>query len=102
MELLPSVVQVLPGDNFTVYAYCSDGAVRLVDAKPLIARGGVFAPLADPAFFEARLTVLNDTVAWDMTGDRDETACVDLDPCGIFETAPIVEDPLKSEDQESA
>lgn len=95
MKLLPSVVQVLPGEEFTVYAYCNDGAVRLVDVKPLIAKGGVFAPLADPAFFSERLAVLNDTVAWDMTGDRDVTACVDLDPCGIFETAPVVEDPLK-------
>ena len=93
MELLPSVVQVVPGEDFTVYAYCNDGAVRLLDIKPLIAKGGVFAPLADPAFFVERLAVLNDTVAWDMTGDRDETACIDLDPCGIFETDPIVDDP---------
>lgn len=94
MELLPAVVQALPGDDFTVYAYCNDGAIRLVDVKPLIAKGGVFAPLADRAFFEARLTVLNHSVAWDMAGNRDVTACIDLDPCVIFETAPIVADPL--------
>lgn len=102
MKLLPSIVQVVPGKNFTVYAYCNDGAVRLVDVKPLIVKGGVFAPLADSTFFKERLTVLNDTVAWDMVGNRDVTACVDLDPCGIFETAPIVEDPLKQDEQESA
>ena len=102
MELLPSVVQVVSGEDFTVYAYCNDGAVRLLDIKPLIAKGGLFAPLADPAFFAERLAVLNDTVAWDMTGDRDETACIDLDPCGIFETAPIVDDPLRSADREIA
>lgn len=102
MKLLPSIVQVVPGKNFTVYAYCNDGAVRLVDVKPLIAKGGVFAPLADPAFFEERLAVLNDTVAWDVAGNRDATACIDLDPCGIFETAPVVDDPLKLDEQESA
>ena len=102
MKLLPSVVQVFPGKGFTVYAYCNDGAVRLVDVKPLIARGGVFAPLADRAFFEERLTVLNDTVAWDVAGNRDETACIDLDPCVIFETAPVVDDPLEIEMRESA
>ena len=91
---IPAVVQVVPGDDFTVYAYCSDGAVRLVDVKPYIAKGGVFAPLADPAFFRQRLTVLNDAVAWDMTGDRDERACVDLDSFTVFEKAPIVDDPL--------
>lgn len=102
MKLLPAIVQVVPGEDFTVYAYCNDGAVRLVDIKPLIAKGGVFAPMADSAFFADRLTVLNDTVAWDMTGDRDETACVDIDPCQIFETAPIVDDPLRENGKESA
>ena len=95
MELMPAVVQAVPGDDFTVYAYCNDGAVRLVDVKPLIAKGGVFSPLADLDFFCGRLTILNDTVAWDMTGDRDPTACVDLDPEQIFAEAPIVSDPLE-------
>lgn len=96
MDFMPAVVQALPGDNFTVYAYCSDGAVRLVDVKPLIALGGVFAPLADLNFFRDRLTILNDTVAWDITGDRDPTACVDLDADQIFAESPIVADPLES------
>ena len=95
--MLPAIVQVVPGEGRTVYAYCNDGAVRLVDVGPLIAQGGVFAPLADPDFFTERLTVLNDTVAWDLTGDRDETACLDLDPDQIFATAPIVDDPLAEE-----
>ncbi len=97
MELFPSVVQAMPGNDYTVYAYCNDGAVRLVDVKPLIKRGGVFAPIADPVFFRERLTVLNDSVAWDITGNRDATACVDLDPFQIFEKAPVVKDPLERE-----
>lgn len=94
MELFPAIVQSVPGDDFTVYAYCNDGAVRLVDMKPMIALGGVFSALADPNFFQSRLTVMNDTVAWDVTGDRNPTECIDLDPFEIFETAEIVEDPL--------
>lgn len=95
MIAMSAVVQAVPGDNFTVYAYCNDGAVRLVDVKPLISLGGVFAPLADPDFFRERLTVLNDTVAWDIAGNRDTTACVDLDADRIFAEAPIVADPLE-------
>lgn len=95
MMFMPAVVQTVPGDDFTVYAYCNDGAVRLVDVKPLIAKGGVFSPLAEQDFFRDRLTVLNDTVAWDVAGNRDETACIDLDPCEIFAEAPIVADPLE-------
>lgn len=96
MVFMPAVVQAVPGDDFTVYAYCNDGAVRLVDVKPLIAKGGVFAPLANQDFFCDRLTILNDTVAWDMTGDRDTTTCVDLDADQIFVEAPVVDDPLEN------
>lgn len=99
MKLFPTVVQVLPGSDFNVFAYCNDGAVRMVDVKPLIAKGGVFSLLSDPVFFRERLTVLNDTVAWDIAGNRDETACVDLDPFQIFASAPIVDDPLADDDK---
>jgi len=96
MVFMPAVLQAVPGDGFTVYAYCNDGAVRLVDIKPLIALGGVFAPLANQDFFRSRLTVLNNTIAWDMTGDRDPASCVDLDPEQIFAEAPVVADPLEN------
>lgn len=95
MELIPKVVQAVAGDNFTVYAYFSDGTVRLLDAAPLLERGGVFAPLRDPTFFRDRLTVLNDAVAWDVDGTRDTCTCVDLDPCELYDNCPIVADPLR-------
>ena len=93
---IPSVVQAVPGDDFTVYAYFSDGAIKLVDIKPLIAKGGVFAQLSDEQLFQSSLTVINETVAWDITGNRDEFACVDIDPVTIYETAIDVPDPLGS------
>lgn len=95
MDLFPEVVQALAGEDFTVYAYFLDGTVRLLDAKPLLEQGGVFTPMRDPDFFRDRLTVLNGTVAWDMTGDMDPTACVDLDPIRLYENCPIVDDPLE-------
>ena len=39
MDYQPSVVQAVPGPEKTVYAYFSDGSVRLFDAAPLIAKG---------------------------------------------------------------
>ena len=72
--LFPKVLQAVAGKDFTVYLYFNDGSVRLYDAKPLLALGGVFAPLQDEAFFKNRLTVLNDTAAWDVTGDRTRAA----------------------------
>ena len=59
------------------------------------ARGGVFAPLSDETFFRERLTVMNGAVAWDITGTRDATKCVDLDPCVMRDASPVVPDPLR-------
>lgn len=94
MDYLPNVVQATPGSDFTAYAYFSDGAIKLVDVKPLIAEGGVFEQLADPTFFRERLTVLNGTIAWDVSGTRDPYTCIDLDPCKIYKTGRSVKDPL--------
>ena len=95
MEYFPEVVQAIAGDDYTVYAYFTDGTVRLYDAKPLINRGGTFAQLADQAFFSNRLTVMNGTVAWDVAGNWDATKCIDVDPLTVYESAAITRDPLE-------
>lgn len=97
MEYLPRVVQAVAGDDFTVYAYFSDGSVRRADIKPLIEQGGVFSRLSDDDFFSSRLTVMNGAVAWDVAGDYDETSCIDLDPWNMYETCERVSDPLAEE-----
>ncbi len=84
LDIIPTVVRAIAGDNFTVYAYFNNGAIRLIDVKPLIEEGGVFSAIADPTAFREKLTVLNNTVAWDISGDRDPTKCIDLDPVTIF------------------
>lgn len=94
--LIPKVLQAVAGKDFTVYLYFNDGSVRQYNAKPLLKLGGVFAPLQDESFFKSRLTVMNDTAAWDMTGDRNPCTCVDLDPVELYETCPVVVDPLEN------
>ena len=89
----PKVLQVLPTDNFEVYAYLNDGSVRLYDVKPLLKKETVFEPLMDIQTFKNTLTVINDTIAWDMGGNRDPYKCIDIDPFTIFEKAPVA-DPL--------
>lgn len=95
MDIIPKVIQAVVGADYTVYAYFHDGTVRLFDASPLVKKGGVFLPLRDREFFCTRLTVLNDTVAWDIDGTRNPGTCVDLDPYEIYETCPVVDDPLR-------
>ena len=94
MEYMPIVIQTLAGVDYTVYVYFDDGTVRLFDAKNLIHRGGVFEPLKNEEMFKTCLTVLNDTVAWDMDGTRSTETCLDLDPIELYETCPVVQDPL--------
>ena len=92
----PKVVQVVPTEDYRVYAYFNDGSVRLFDVKPLIKTGTVFEPLLDKEVFKSKLTVINETIAWDMGGNRDPRKCIDLDPLVIFEQ-PVVADPLCNE-----
>ena len=89
----PVVVQAIAGPDYTVYAYFSDGAIKRFDAKSLIEKGGVFSILKDKAFFSERLTVLNDTIAWDVSGDFDPTKCIDIDPFVVYEGINV-SDPL--------
>lgn len=93
-HFFPCVVQAVPTDNFEVYAYMNDGTVRKVDIKPLIKPDTVFAPMADIEFFKDRLTVIGETVAWDISGDRNEYECVDIDVETIFDSPPVA-DPLE-------
>ena len=92
-KIFPEVVQAVAGENFTVYAYMKDGSIRLFDAKPLIEQGGVFEKLRDETFFSERLTVMNETVAWDLSVRHDPTNCIDIDPFTIAE-CPETEDVL--------
>ena len=86
MEYIPKVLQAVAGEDFTIYLYFSDGSVRLYDAKPLLQLGGVFEPMRDPDYFRDRLTVLN---------DMGPCNCIDLDPIELYETCPVVVDPLE-------
>lgn len=92
--IFPRVVQAVAGVDRTVYAYMNDGTIHLVDMKPMINQGGVFDQLRDEEFFISRLTVLNDTVAWDLTGRYDPAECIDIDPFTVAEM-PVVADPLE-------
>ena len=89
----PKVLQALPSDDYKVYAYFNDGSIRCKDVKPLIRRDSVFLPLENKEIFLSSITVMNNTVAWDLKGDRDPYSCIDLDVESLFE-CPEVADPL--------
>jgi hypothetical protein len=90
---VPVVVRAVAGPGRTVYAYFSDGKISQYDMTGEIERGGVFAQLADDAFFSERLTVMNGTIAW---GD-DPRSCIDVDPLTVY-AAPAPNDAAISAD----
>ena len=97
-HFFPHVLQVLPTDNFEVYAYMNDGSVRLFDAKSLLHKNTVFEPLMDIKYFKEKLTVINHTIAWDMGKNRDPCKCIDIDPFTIFENPPVADPLVKKTD----
>ena len=45
--------------------------------------------------FKEKQTIINETIVWDMGGDRDLYKCIDIDPFALFEQAPVT-DPLEA------
>lgn len=88
----PEVLQVIPAPDNHVLVYFDDGSIRHFDARPLLEKE-VFVPLQDDERFRSTITVMNGTLAWDLHGNRDETACLDVDPLVIYRESPEVEEP---------
>ena len=79
MGVTPDIVQVVPHEDHTVSVYFCDGKIVVYDVRPKLEKG-VFRQLADISFFMERCTIMNDTLAWDITGTGDTTKCIDIDP----------------------
>jgi len=90
--LRPNIFQVAPQDDYTVKVYFDDGKVKSYDAKQIIAKGGIFAPLANRSFFKDQCVILNHTLAWDLTGHFDPTECIDVCPDEIYQNGLDVTD----------
>ena len=95
-DYYPEVVQAIPGNGRTIYVYFSDGRIVSYDVSSLVKNGSVFAPLQDDDFFRSRLTVLNHTAAWDISGCFDPRTCIDIDPFELYENGVQIADPLEA------
>ena len=82
--MFPKVVQVIPMRDFSVYVYFEDGKIVCYNAKPLLEKKGLEI-LKNKDIFINTCTILNDTLAWDIGGNRDVTKCIDIDPDMLYE-----------------
>jgi hypothetical protein len=84
------VVQVVPMEDYLVYVYFEDGKIVCYNARPLLDKK-VFEVLKDKTVFIETCTVMNDTLAWDITGNRDDSECIDIDPETLYELENVKE-----------
>lgn len=92
--MLHYVIQVVPTQDFKVYVYFNDGKIKLYDMNPLLNQG-VFQNISDLDSFTEKCTVLNHTLAWDLSGTFDPKNCIDIDPETIYNDGIDVADPLE-------
>lgn len=90
MDYFPEIVQVIPHEDFTVSVYFSDGKIVLYDIKPFL-NMEIFSKISNVNIFMESCTILNDTLAWDITGDRNESKCIDIDPDILYNLPESVE-----------
>ena len=81
---IPIVIQVKPLDNFHVYVNFDDGKIIDYDAMKDL-QTELFEPLRDINVFKESCIIMNDTLAWDVTGNRDAGNCIDIDPFTLYE-----------------
>jgi hypothetical protein len=80
---VPKIVRAIPHEDYTVTVYFSDGMIVTYDVRSKLERG-VFQSLKDLSFFINNCKIMNDTLAWDLTGKNDPTECIDIDPDYLY------------------
>ncbi len=81
--MIPEIIQVVPNENYTVIVYFDDGKIVLYDVAPLLEKE-IFRPLIDKNIFINACTIMNDTLAWDLEGNRNASKCIDIDPDTLY------------------
>lgn len=76
-------------DDMSVYVTYENGDVYLYNAYKLSERCSV---LKDRSFFLSRISIINNTLAWDCStnGSKDDTICIDVAPESIQSSPRIL------------
>lgn len=81
----PKLFQVLPTDDFCIYLYYDNGEIRLYDCKWILNETGVFTKIHNIESFKELCTIMNGTLAFDVSAIRDPYNCIDICPDTIYE-----------------
>ncbi len=93
----PKLFQVYPTDEYSVYLYYDNGEIRIYDCKWILHERGIFTQIHSIESFKKLCTIMNDTLAWDISGERDLTNCIDICPDTVYqESIKAKIDPVKN------
>ena len=81
----PKPFQVLPTDDFTVYLYYDNGEIKLYNCKWILEETGIFEELHDIGVFKELCTIMNGTLAFDISRSQDTYRCIDICPDTVYQ-----------------
>ncbi len=80
----PALYQVLPADDFKVYLYYDNGEIKLYDCSFILEESGVYDEIKDISRFKELCTIMNGTLAFDISEQRDPFNCIDFCPDVLY------------------
>ena len=81
----PKLFQVFPTDDFKVYLYYDNGEIKQYDCAWALLENGVFTEIHDITTLKDICTIMNGTLAFDISRVRDPYSCIDICPDTIYE-----------------
>ncbi len=80
----PVLYQVLPTDDFKVYLYYDNGEIKLYDCNFIFEELNVYKKISELGEFKRLCTIMNKTLAFDVSEKRDPYNCIDFCPDTIY------------------
>ena len=84
MNIKPKLFQVVPTSDYKVCLYYDNGEIKLYDCSWILEKDGVFNQIHDINDFKEKCTIMNNTLAFDISGDRDTSNCIDICPDTVY------------------
>lgn len=87
----------LPTDDYKVYLYYDNGEIRVYDCSFVLNQSGIFEKIKDITKFKELCTIMNRTLAFDISEKRDPYCCIDICPDTLYnDSVPCSKDILSA------
>ena len=81
----PKLFQVFPQNDFTIILFYDNGEIKRYDCNWIQSESGVFGQIQELSRFKDLCTIMNGTLAWDISEKRDPYNCIDLCPDTVYQ-----------------